>query len=473
MHAHLRDWIACALLGCVLGTSSCLAQARAPAPPAPTTSPTLGHFPFLTVDAVHKQVRVQCEALHCDAPLEFFCCVTGTNEYESVLRSKVRPSHLHAALLMLGLKPGQPVHFSQALQKWVPPSGPRLHITVEFQKNGKTVTMPAYELMRDIKTKKPMPPMTWIFAGSKLMPTPNGGETYAADQTGYLVSVVNFELTVIDIPDLASSSNETLEWEADLSKLPPLGTKVTMILEPAGAETEAGAGDDAESTSAPANQGARQTPGAQGSNESPTNAQSSAAPDSNAQSPTKSIDQALVTIDAAGHITLDSEPVASADALVQSLQQAGRSQRTVRVAVGNAIEQNPTARQVINALAGAGIAFRTVPQFDAAPGMSRAVAPHSNSNTAAGPGAATSRDAIDLDADDALIQQFRSQWEQAVAPHAQALRSAAATHYQVITQLRAEQQRLIDEADKIQRLIDQLDKQYQDMTTPHPPTSGN
>ena len=51
------------------------------------------------------------------------------------------------------------------------------------------------------------------------------------------------------------------------------------------------------------------------------------------------------------------------------------------------------------------------------------------------------------------------------------MRKAARTHYQVISQLRAEQQRLIDEADRIQRLIDQLDKQYQDMTTPRPAES--
>ena len=37
-----------------------------------------------------------------------------------------------------------------------------------------------------------------------------------------------------------------------------------------------------------------------------------------------------------------------------------------------------------------------------------------------------------------------------------------------MTELRREQQRLIDEADRIQRTIDELDKEYQDMTTPRP-----
>ena len=51
-----------------------------------------------------------------------------------------------------------------------------------------------------------MPPLTWVFAGSKIMPE----KVYAADVTGYLVTVINFELAVIDVPLLASSANETL-----------------------------------------------------------------------------------------------------------------------------------------------------------------------------------------------------------------------------------------------------------------------
>jgi hypothetical protein len=55
--------------------------------------------------------------------------------------------------------------------------------------------------------------------------------------TGYVVSIVNFDLTMIDVPELASSSNETLEWEARLDLLPPLGSKVTMVIEPDRAAT--------------------------------------------------------------------------------------------------------------------------------------------------------------------------------------------------------------------------------------------
>ena len=48
------------------------------------------------------------------------------------------------------------------------------------------------------------------------------------------------------------------------------------------------------------------------------------------------------------------------------------------------------------------------------------------------------------------------------------LTPAAQVHYEVITAMRDEQQRLIDEADRLQRAIDALEKEYQDLTTPRP-----
>jgi hypothetical protein len=68
------------------------------------------------------------------------------------------------------------------------------------------------------------------------------------------------------------------------------------------------------------------------------------------------------------------------------------------------------------------------------------------------------------------VKALRSKWEQKVAPQNKALREAAQAHYEVINALRREQNRLIDEADRVQRVIDQLQKEYQDMTTPRPET---
>ena len=315
----------------VLAISTGAIAQDAPATTAPAERKAAG-FPGVAIDVAAKQVRVDCETLDIDSPLEFFCVVSGTNEHEALLRSPIKPSHLHAALLMLGLQPGEPVRYSEATEKWLPPQGPPLTMFVEFEKDGKPQRYPAYRLMRDVKTKKPMPATTWIFAGSRLLED----ESYAADATGYLVSVVNFDYTVIDIPMLASSANESLLWEINSDLMPPRGTKATLVIEPAG------------------------------------------------------MGAAMAPVGAA-----------------PSTQTSGA-----------------------DTSAGSALSNVTV--------------------------------------DTAKVDTLQSAWEAAVRPHDAALRQAAQAHYDVINSMRREQQRLIDEADRIQRRIDELEKSYQDMTTPRP-----
>jgi hypothetical protein len=332
-----------ALLSCLLAVPTFAADE-----PAAPAKPDASKMPHMTVDVQKKQLRVECEALNPQMPLEFFCCMSGTAEHEAILRSAVQPSHLHLGLLMLGLQPGEPVHFSKAADKWLAPHGPPVQIFCEWTgKDGKTVTAPAYRMMRNVKSKKTMPPMTWIFAGSRVM---EDGK-YAADTTGYIVSVVNFDLTVIDIPELASNANETLEWEFNPDLVPPKGTKVWMIIEPAGK-------------------------------------------DAGAAKPTDKPVEKKTDAGGGGEIVLAAPPAAS--------------------------------------------------------------------------GANTDKPLSDVQVDEQKVKALREKWEKVVAPRNKALREAAQAHYEVVNALRREQNRLIDEADRIQRVIDQLQKEYQDMTTPRP-----
>jgi len=305
---------------------------------APTGNDKIGKLPHVEFDAQKKQVRVECEMLAVAAPLEFFCCVKGSNDYEAMIRSEVKPSDLHFALLGIGQKPGQPLKYSEAARKWIPPQGPPLQIVMEYEKDGKTVGEPAWKWMRDVHSKKSAPPFMWVFAGSRVMPDGK----YAADVTGYLVSIVNFDLTVIDVPELASSSNDLLEWERNPDITPKAGTKVWMVIEPAGNE----------------------------------------------------------------HAKPRAAPATRASA-VERAQSSSSSQPQ-----GDIDAQIADAQKNINAL--------------------------------------------------------QDEWEKKVAPHRAALRQAAEAHYKVVQDLRAQQQRLIDEADRIQRTIDDLEKQYQDLTTPRP-----
>src|SRR5688572_17542859 len=108
-----------ALVPGIIALASCpLALAADAAAPAEGAG-KIGKLPHLTFDATAKQVRADCEALNIDAPLEFFLVLAGTAEHEAVLRTSAKPSHIHAALLACGLKPGSPLTFVEATEKWI------------------------------------------------------------------------------------------------------------------------------------------------------------------------------------------------------------------------------------------------------------------------------------------------------------------------------------------------------------------
>ena len=337
-------------------------------------------MPHVQVDVQKRTIRVDCEALNVDIPLEFFCVTDGGNEHESILRTPARPSHIHLALLMLGLQPGEPVKYSEAAQKWFPPHGPPIHISVEYQKNGRTITLPANQLMRSVKTKLPMPPLTWIFAGSRVL----DDGTYGADPTGYVVSICNFDLCLIDVPALVSSANETLEWERNPDTVPPTGTPVTMIIEPAGNDLPPATVADATATSG---------------------------------TPLTTV----VKVSGRDHIDLDGRTVAI-DELSARLSKM-KVQGPLNARLAAAPDADPAfVSRVVDAF---GVADVGVTRTDAS---------------------ATTQ-LSDVHTDQAKVDRLRARWNQAVQPHAAALQEASQAQYEVMTELRREQQRLIDEAD--------------------------
>ena len=383
-----------------------LASALAAEPPAKL--PADGKLPHIQVDVKNKQVRVECQSCNVnqDVGLEFFCVSEGTNEYESVLSSKAKGSHIHLAMLMIGLEPGEPVKWSEAAKKWQPPHGPPLQIFCEWKKGDGLVRVPAYRLMANRKTKKEAPPFTWVFTGSKVM---EDGK-YAADAVGYLVSILNNELTVIDIPNVAGGDLESREWDRNGALLPTVGTKIWMVIEAAG-----------QKAIAPANGGEK------------------------TDSTKEDVGLTIVAVDAAGKVTVDGMKL--------PVERLGEALSNRRLQAKVRLEVMPDApaeevRKVTDAIKASHVEFE---------------------ETVKAPSNAIS----EVTTDEARIQKMKALWEKKVAPHNTALKEAAQAHYEVIETLRHEQQRLIDEADRIQRTIDELQKQYQDMTTPRPVTGSD
>lgn len=159
--------------------------------------------------------------------LEFFACRTGSKEYESIVAIDVKPYLIHAGLLVIGAHKGHPVRYDP---EFVPPSGEKIDIQVRWNgEDGQVRELPAGELVRNSETGEPLS-SPWVFTGSISGKDQKGNPYYMANITGELIGISNFAATILDVPFESTSDNESLVFEPNTDKIPPLGTEVTLVL---------------------------------------------------------------------------------------------------------------------------------------------------------------------------------------------------------------------------------------------------
>lgn len=163
-----------------------------------------------------------------DYHLEQFVCVPNSKEHESLLVTEARPSHIHAALLLLGLEPGSPATFAPD-GSGIDATGPEVRI--QFRYEGGVVSPVAWT--KHIDTGDPMPERDWVFAGSTMKST-RMGEVYEADAAGTVIGLASFGGETLSWPEYLSDLMETgdLEWLARTNAMPPAETPVTIVLRP-------------------------------------------------------------------------------------------------------------------------------------------------------------------------------------------------------------------------------------------------
>jgi hypothetical protein len=176
--------------------------------------------------------RVLIESTVClrEGQLEQLLTRKQTKEHEAILTADVDGEQVHAALLAAGAKAGTTVQYQPTYK---PATGTTIKIMLRYQKDGKTVTVPAREWVRNAKSRKDLD-SDWVFAGSLFVPDPldkNVPPTYAANG-GDLICVSNFPTAMLDLPINSPKDNSDLSFEAHTERIPELKTKVTLVLEP-------------------------------------------------------------------------------------------------------------------------------------------------------------------------------------------------------------------------------------------------
>lgn len=201
-------------------------------------------FPGVRVDVERRLVEFDgVVPIVADAPdagvvfLEVIACIPDTKEHETLVVTPARPSHIHAALLMIGLEPGAPGGWEWEDETLVPIQPKGDEVAVEFvwtDDLGVEQAAPAWRWVKNDVTGEPLPAKKWLFAGSRMVEW-RGEEFYDADGTGVLIGLTTFGSETLAYPILYNpeAAIEEPVWIADAERVPPLDTPVTVRLTPA------------------------------------------------------------------------------------------------------------------------------------------------------------------------------------------------------------------------------------------------
>jgi hypothetical protein len=202
-------------------------------------------FPSVWIDRAARRVRVS-GFVPIDAHsekvarvfLEVLVCSRNTKEHEALVVTDAKPSHVHAAMLMIGLEPGAPGAWEWAegamKPRAIPPRGPKVRVML-VPENGEALEARKWVLGRDGVTRLPAGDHL-VFAGSMfrtLGPPGAAREMYAADADGTIAGLTAFGTEVIAWTGMFHHDTgvEQPTWVADAARVPRFGTKVDVIVE--------------------------------------------------------------------------------------------------------------------------------------------------------------------------------------------------------------------------------------------------
>ena len=183
------------------------------------------------------RVLVVTEVCLREGLLEVLLCKNKTKEHESILHVDLDPRYIHSALLATGAKVGKPVQFVDPKTgdlKYTPASGQKIRVSVHYSRDGELQTHAAQDWVLDKKTKKPMA-YDWVFAGSRFIRNPDAPKDdpeYYCANNGEVICLSNFVDSMLDLPVEVSKDEVDLHFEPITAKIPPLKSKVWLILEP-------------------------------------------------------------------------------------------------------------------------------------------------------------------------------------------------------------------------------------------------
>lgn len=169
--------------------------------------------------------------------LEVLACLKDGKNHETLVRLDTTQGQLvkAACIAALGLVDGQPTDEGSGL----PARGQPVSVTIRWQDGGKTVAIPASQLVRDRVVDRPFPELAWPYVGSRFEKVltndvtgrPQQREVFMLDATRSIV--VNFDEPDALIASAFPVAINDQRFEVYSAICPPAGTPLQLVIGPA------------------------------------------------------------------------------------------------------------------------------------------------------------------------------------------------------------------------------------------------
>ncbi len=197
-------------------------------------------FPHVHLDLASRVIQIDARIatdMHDpqtpDVYLELIACSPDSREHEALVVTDARPSHIHAALLMLGLEPGSPGRFElvDGSLHAIPPTGPPLEVLFRLPPDGSASLVTPENWIEVLPDRRTLGPQQWVFAGSSIRQIADQ-ERYLADLEGTIIGLTTFGTEVI-APQAVHHPDSMIETPSFLARnasIPKFGTPVVIII---------------------------------------------------------------------------------------------------------------------------------------------------------------------------------------------------------------------------------------------------
>jgi hypothetical protein len=234
---RLRSFLAVSVLACIPGRAGA-SQTPADEPQEGELARTLAEEGIVLARA-EGVLSVPATVLIKNELLEYLLVGPAGAMHESLFLTRVRPSLLNAALLLLGVEPGRNAHWEERAgldargrpnREIYPPQGDGFFLYVAWREAGETYFFRAEDLVRNLESGRSLRRHRWVYLGSRFLTLKKDQpESFLADVEGNLVNLSFFFQGNTLLTSAAPECIEQTIWAANEWLLPERGQPVRLF----------------------------------------------------------------------------------------------------------------------------------------------------------------------------------------------------------------------------------------------------